>query len=93
MPELGLGRAFQLGHDALGQDFTKLDAPLIERVDVPDDALAEDDVFIKRDQLAECPWRQPLGTYTLFDFSATEPSGTNGFASGKYVATQPCAVG
>ena len=32
------------------EDFAQLDAPLIERVDVPNDALSEDRVLVQRDQ-------------------------------------------
>ena len=59
--ELGLGLALQLRDDALGQHLAQLDAPLIERVDVPDGALGEDAVLVEGDQLAERLRREPFG--------------------------------
>src|SRR5437763_79616 len=53
MCELWLARAFEFGNDAVGQDFTKFDAPLVERVDIPDGTLYKDLMFIERDELAE----------------------------------------
>src|SRR5215217_3145143 len=41
------GRALQLGDDALGERLAQLDAPLIERIHVPDDALGEDAVLVE----------------------------------------------
>src|SRR6516162_10209788 len=54
VPEPGLGLALKLGDDPLRQDLAELDAPLIERIDVPDRALGEHAVLIERDQLAQC---------------------------------------
>ena len=59
--ELGLRLALELRDDALGQHLAQLDAPLVERVDVPDRALGEDAVLVERDQLAERLRRQPFG--------------------------------
>src|SRR5207249_421589 len=66
----GIGRAvvskgrvssdLQFGHDALGELLTQLDAPLVERVDVPDRSLNKDAVLVQRDELAERFWSQPL---------------------------------
>ena len=39
----------------------QLDAPLVERVDVPDRALREDGVLVEGDELAEHFRREPLG--------------------------------
>src|SRR5262245_14167577 len=39
--ERGLRRALELRDDSLGQHLAQFDAPLIERVDVPDDTLCE----------------------------------------------------
>ena len=61
MAELGLCLALEFGDDALGQHLAQFDAPLVERVDVPDDALREDAVLVKRDQLAERRRREPVG--------------------------------
>src|SRR3954468_23609635 len=59
--ERRLALARQLGADALRQHLAELDAPLVERIDVPDHALHEDAVLVERDQCAEDVWRQPLG--------------------------------
>ena len=56
----GSDSALELGDDPLRQDFAELDAPLIERVDVPDHALDEHAVLVERDQLAEHFRRQPV---------------------------------
>lgn len=45
--------AFKFEDDALRQDFTEFDSPLIERVDVPNGSLSEDGVFVERDQFAK----------------------------------------
>ena len=50
-----LGRGGQFGDDPLGEDFAELDAPLVERVDVPDDALREHAVLVEGDQFAQAP--------------------------------------
>src|SRR2546421_7380275 len=59
--ELGLGLALELGDDPLRQRLAELDAPLVERIDAPDDALSEDTVLVKRHQRAERARRQLLG--------------------------------
>ena len=62
-------------------DFAELDAPLVERIDVPDRALREDGVLVERDQLAERFGREPLGedrvrrTIALEDAMRHEPVG------------------
>src|SRR5216683_447094 len=53
MIELGLGLALELRDDALSQNLAELDAPLIERVDLPDGALREHTVLIQGDQLSQ----------------------------------------
>src|ERR1700683_2116652 len=45
--------AAQRRHDAFREHLAELDAPLIERIDVPDRALSEHAVLIQGDQLAE----------------------------------------
>src|SRR5579859_774731 len=60
MGKLRLCAALKLRDNPLGQHFTQLDAPLIERIDVPDGPLNEDLMFIERDQLAQRLWRQSL---------------------------------
>ena len=44
----------ELRDDPLGERLTELDAPLVERIDPPDDALREHAVLIEGDELAEC---------------------------------------
>src|SRR5262249_33964405 len=53
MAKLGLAFALELRDDALSQDLTEFDAPLIERVDVPDGSLGESAVLVQRTQLSE----------------------------------------
>ena len=50
----GFSGTFEFWNNALRQDFAELDAPLIERIDVPEDTLSKHRVLVKRDQLAEC---------------------------------------
>ena len=61
MCELGWCWAFEFGNDALGQRLSQLDAPLVERIDVPDHALSEDTMLVEGNQLAECFRREPFG--------------------------------
>src|SRR4051795_6520073 len=58
---LWLGRTGELADDLLREDLAELDAPLVEGVDVPDDALGEDGVFVECDQLAEDLGGEALG--------------------------------
>src|SRR5262249_50086489 len=51
--ERGRCRVFELRDDRLCQRLAQFNAPLVERVDVPNDALGEDAVFIERDQCAQ----------------------------------------
>src|SRR5215471_21659742 len=60
MMELWFGLAFQFRNNALSQNFSQFDAPLVEGVDVPDGALREHGVFVQSDQLPECFRREPL---------------------------------
>src|SRR5205823_11657040 len=53
VPEWRLRRALEFGDDALRELLPQLDAPLVERVDVPDHALREDAVLVERDQRPE----------------------------------------
>ena len=50
--EFWRGFAFQFGNDPLGEHLAQLDAPLIKGINVPNRALREDAVFVKRDELA-----------------------------------------
>src|ERR1700730_14949917 len=60
MTEPALRLALDLRDDALGQDLAEFDAPLIERVDVPDGSLGEYAVLIQRNQLSQRGRRQTL---------------------------------
>src|SRR5262249_47482863 len=59
--ELRLRGALELRNDALREDLTELDAPLIERVDLPDGALREHVVLVESDERAQRFRREPLG--------------------------------
>src|ERR1700722_6227594 len=50
MIESRLSRALELRNDALGKNFAELDAPLIERINLPDRALGEHAVLVERDE-------------------------------------------
>ena len=58
MIELRLCFAFELRNDPLRQHLAELHAPLVEGIDMPDRALGEDEVLVKRDQLAQRRRRQ-----------------------------------
>lgn len=47
--ERRFGRALELRDDALRQHLSQFHAPLIERVDLPDDALSEHQMLVKSD--------------------------------------------
>jgi len=47
MLQLRITRTFQFSSDILRQHFAELDAPLVERVDVPNYALGENNMFIE----------------------------------------------
>src|SRR5215469_1147273 len=54
------GAILEFRDDALRQNLTELNPPLIERINVPKDALREDRVLVKGHQLAQCFWSKPL---------------------------------
>src|SRR5882724_1382272 len=58
--ERGFGRTFEFRNDALRQDLAQLNAPLIERIDVPDDTLCENRVLVESNELAQRLRREPL---------------------------------
>ena len=60
MFEPGRRLALQFGNNALGQHFAQLDAPLVERINVPNHALGEDAVLVKRDEFAKNFRREPV---------------------------------
>jgi hypothetical protein len=51
--EVRLPCGFEFGDDASGEDFAEFDAPLVEGVDVPEDALGEDAHFVEGDEASE----------------------------------------
>jgi len=59
--EFGRGFAFQFGNNPLGEHLAQLDAPLIKGINVPNRALREHAVFVKRDELAKNLRREPVG--------------------------------
>ncbi len=61
MFQVGFPGGFEFGDDALGEDFAELDAPLVEGVDVPEDALGEDAHFVEGDEAAEDEWCEFFG--------------------------------
>src|SRR6185312_861273 len=58
MGELWFARALEFGNDPLRQGLAELDAPLVKGIDLPEGALCEDAVLVKRDQLAKRGRRQ-----------------------------------
>ena len=50
MSEHGRCLALQFGNNALSQYLAQLDAPLVERINVPNHALGEDAMLVKRDE-------------------------------------------
>src|SRR5262245_48041304 len=61
MAERGLCLALEFRVNQLCTHLVEFHAPLIERVNVPDRALGEYAVLVKRDQLAENFRREPIG--------------------------------
>ena len=53
MLEVGFGGRFEFGDDALGEGFAEFDAPLVEGVDIPEDALGKDTHFVEGDEASE----------------------------------------
>src|SRR3954465_1940777 len=58
--QVGVRLALQFGNDPLRQRLAQFHAPLVEGVDLPDGALGEDAVLVKRDEPAEGLGRQPV---------------------------------
>ena len=53
MFELGLRRALKFRDDALCEHFPQFDTPLVEGVNLPDDTLCEDAVFVQSNEFSE----------------------------------------
>ena len=60
MIESGLCCALEFRNNALRQHLSQLHAPLIERIEIPYDALREHVMLIKRDKLPQRRGCQPL---------------------------------
>src|SRR6185503_7943110 len=60
MIERGLCRTLELRDNALRQNLPQLHAPLVERIEIPDDALREDVMLVKRDKLPYSRGCQPF---------------------------------
>src|ERR1700733_10196608 len=67
--------ALELRDDTLRQHLAQLDAPLVERIDVPDRALREYGVLIERYQFSKGIGRQPLGQNRVGWTFALKPPG------------------
>src|SRR5207249_4086055 len=61
MAESGLRLAIEFWNYALGQHFAQLNAPLVKRINIPDNALGEDGVLVKSNELAERFQHEPFG--------------------------------
>src|SRR6266446_4627986 len=61
MAQSRLWLTLEFRYDALSQHFAQLNAPLVERVDIPDNALGEDVVLVESDELAERFRRELFG--------------------------------
>src|SRR4051794_1238830 len=59
--ERGILLVFEFGDDLLRELLAEFYAPLVEGVDVPDDALHEDTVLVKSDQFAQDVGRELAG--------------------------------
>src|ERR1051326_298619 len=59
--EMGIVLALQFGNDSIREYFAEFNAPLIERVDVPDRPLSKHTVFVERDQPPQRLGSQALG--------------------------------
>ena len=60
MIESGLCRALQFRDNALRQNLAQLYAPLVERIEIPYDALREDVMLVERDKLPQSRGCQPF---------------------------------
>ena len=61
MFEIGSARAFEFGNNFLGKHFAQLDAPLIERINVPNRPLRENAVLVQRNERAQHFGREFIG--------------------------------
>src|ERR1700754_4357877 len=60
MFEIGFCIALELRDNSLRQHFAEFNSPLVERVNIPDDALCENGVFVKSNELAQRLRCEPL---------------------------------
>src|SRR6201991_5207811 len=61
MIELSFLLALQLRDNALSQRPAELSSPLVERVDIPNDALGQNGFFVKGNEFTEHFWCEPFG--------------------------------
>src|SRR6476619_5228594 len=61
MAGLGLRFVFEFRNNALRQRLAKLNAPLVERIYLPNRTLSEHAVFVQRDERAERLGCEPFG--------------------------------
>ncbi len=61
MIQVRLKIALKLRYYLLGKRFSKLNAPLIKRVNLPEDTLCKNTVLIQGDKLAQNRWSEPFG--------------------------------
>src|ERR1041385_3059121 len=61
MIELDVSVSFKLGNNPLSQNLAELYAPLIERINVPNNALGENGMLVKGNELTQVFWRELLG--------------------------------
>jgi hypothetical protein len=61
MVEVGLRLALEFGDNSLGQHLAKFNAPLVERVKIPDNALRKNGVLVKGYELTQCSWCKFVG--------------------------------
>ena len=61
MIEIGLRFALELRDYALGQYLAELNSPLVERVDIPNDGLRKNGMFVKGHELTQSFWGELVG--------------------------------
>ena len=60
MIKSGFRPALKFRNYPLGQYFAQLHAPLVKRIDVPNDTLRKDAVLVERDKFSQALRREPL---------------------------------
>jgi hypothetical protein len=65
MIEIGLRFALELRDYALGQHLAEFNSPLVERVEIPNDALRKNGMFVKGQELTQCFLSELVGKIAL----------------------------